>query len=462
MGNKLYVDSNTNTLENLLKFDISNLANDIKDQLSHQSLKVWRFHTDNDIKISQPILLPNIKEDHFLLSSYEVYLILLIYKDEIMEHCAFPTNLWSVIESSSNMTPRGLLKYAYSSNPKSENLESFSLSNRGFIDSEYKYFIFIWNGKNSSAELRSEAMMSGFSLDNKLSDPSILPYLYNGYYIQEDKIVKGNILNLNSIINNTIEHMDEDQPSANAFLNYHETVYLLQWLYPMKNEEKDEEMENEEKEDMEVDDDSYIDENDTSSLGEEDNCKKKTGFNLQLGKLNLGGMTTSRLNNDVKVPSLNIRSQVVRLDDETVTNRHRQSIDKEEKMDNLPCATLRKASDRLIKENPMGLKLNLLRKNEEDVNNDDDLMDSERKQILMNYYDNNASEILDGFLYLSSYKVAMNEDIIKNLNITHIVNAATDKCQNHFEESVKYLNYNLKDHSMEVCYYNIEYRMYFL
>jgi hypothetical protein len=356
-----------------------------------------------------------------------------------MEPSAFPTNLWSIIESSSNMTPRGLLKYAYSSNPTPENLESFSLSSRGFSDSEYKYFIFIWNGKNSSADLRSDAMMTAFNLDKKLTNPLMLPYLYNGYYIQEDKLVKGNILNLNDIINNTIEHMTEDEPSVETISNYHETLYLLQWLYPMK--EKTEEH-NEEEDD---DDDSY-NENDTSSLGEEDNTKQnKTGFNLQLGKLNLSGVT-SRINaSDLKVPSLNIRSQFKRLDDETVTNRHMQSIDDEERLDNLPCSTLRKASDRLIKDNPMVFKLNFPKKEE-----DDDLMDSERKQMLMNFYDNNASEIIENFLYLSSYKVAIKENIINNLNITHIINAATDKCQNHYEDKIEYLNYNLKDYSMEV------------
>lgn len=425
MGNKLYVDSKINTLDQIFKFNTDNLTNDIKEtNTNHQNLKVWRFYEDNDNNITIPILLPNIKEDHFLLSSHEVYIILLIYKDEILEPSSFPTNLWSIIESSSNMTPRGLLKYAYSSTP--ENLESFSLSNRA--DSEYKYFIFIWNGKNSSANLKSEAMMNAFYLDKKLSNQSILPYLYNGYYIQDNILVKMDILSLNSIINNTIEHMTEDQSIDETFINYHETVYLLQWLYPIKNEDK----ESSHGDYMSIDED----ENDTSSLGEEeeDNKPIKTGFNLELGKLNLGAMT-SRINTDhLKVPSLSIIGHVKRLDDETVTNRHRQSIDEEEKLDNLPCTTLRKASDRIIKDNPI----------------DYDYMNSERKQIVMSYYDNNASEIIDNFLYLSSYKVAMNEDIINNLNITHIVNAATDKCQNHFEDEIDYLNYNLKDHSMEV------------
>ena len=169
MGNKLYVDSQTNTLDNMLKFDISSLANDVKDELSHQNLKVWRFYTDNDKKISQPILLPNIKEDHFLLSSYEVYLILLIYKDEIMEHCAFPTNLWSVIESSSNMTPRGLLKYAYSSNPKSENLESLGIRSAFTIR-------FVSTYSTSSFRLSSRAKFSKDPLTEGLISIRTAPF----------------------------------------------------------------------------------------------------------------------------------------------------------------------------------------------------------------------------------------------------------------------------------------------
>jgi hypothetical protein len=526
MGNKLYVDANVSNINEIINFDIHNLKGDIISTNNYHNLKVWQFYENDDEKIQcKPVNMPSIKEDRFLLSSLEVYIILLVYKEEIAETASFPSSLWGIVESSSNMTPRGL-KYAFStSDNNSQNLESYLLSKRDFKDSEYKYVLFIWNGKSSSALLKSEALMRAFDLDKKLSDPTILPYLYSGYYITGDKINAGKTLNLNAIINNTIEHFSEEvplTPSAETFLNYHETVYLLQWLYPINDEKRNStekkvlfqkfnstflskgksdyykcfvNLDSDMKDippinkDEALKEDSYED-NDTSSLNDEelvtrnDNRTTTTsikGFSLGLGNLKKenSGVNNNNAPEDNKVPKLNMSIQQRFLSDEAVTTRNRQNIQEEEKFDNLPPQTIIRASDELISRNLLGLRINnrgaqqredsrqniqendnsndeevdeISRNNQsqEEEEENDYLQESERKEVLMDYYNKNISIIIEGFLYLSGYNVAQNKDIIDANRITHIINAASDVCQNHFEEKCKYLNYNLKDHSSEV------------
>jgi hypothetical protein len=536
MGNKLYIDSNVSNITDLLNFDLHNLQGNITTTDNYNNLKIWQFYETDDEKLqSRPVHMPSIKEEKFLLSNQEVYIILLVYKEEISEMSAFPSSLWGIVESSSNMTPRGL-KYAFStSNEKAQNLESYLLSKRNFKDSEYKYLLFIWNGKNSSALLKSEALMRAFDLDKKLSDPSILPYLYSGHYISDNKLLKGTTTNLNAIINNTIEHVSDVPltPSTETFMNTYETVYLLQWLYPINDIKQPEKNKSEKsinnllfnkfnkaflndsktdyfkgfvaletdvvvgltkkdsapidsKAEEDAKDDSYED-NDTSSLVDEDIVPQRTdakqpsiksGFNLGLGNLenlkkdgNLNNNNKITTKEEPKVPRLSMSIQQRFVNEETITSRIRQNIEEEEKMDNVPPQTIKKVSDE-VSRNRLGLRINVNKQKEEpkyvatdlfeddseissnskrsEESEDDYVQESERKEVLMDFYNKNISIIIDGFLYLSGYNVAKNKDIIDANRITHIVNAATDVCQNHFEEKIKYINYNLKDHSSEV------------
>ena len=97
----------------------------------------------------------------------------------------FPTGLWGIIESSSNITPRSLLYAFHANNNDNQNLESFLLSKRDFSDSEFKYMLFIWNGKSSSALLRSYTLMKAFDLDKALSS-QLVPFIYFGYSIGKE------------------------------------------------------------------------------------------------------------------------------------------------------------------------------------------------------------------------------------------------------------------------------------
>ena len=217
MGNKICVDKKPSPIDNLISFnpeslkqsEISNLSKQIKtNNNSYQHLNMWclcennvsnqsspgyinknneeqiksqndneqiknelngNFVNDEQKIIITPVELANIYKNHFLLDSHNGYILLLIFKKDgelDIENSPFPTGLWGIIESSSNMTPRGLL-FAFPENQKSQNLESFLLSKRELNDSEFKYMIFIWNGKKSTAFLRSISLMKAFvSADN--------------------------------------------------------------------------------------------------------------------------------------------------------------------------------------------------------------------------------------------------------------------------------------------------------
>ena len=270
MGNKICVDKKPSPIENIISFnpeilqpsEISDLSEQInKNQTSYQHLNMWclseispntQINPDSNPELNNkiieeepkisitPVELANIHKNHFLLDSQNVYILLLIFKkggETDIENSPFPTGFWGVIESSSNMTPRGLL-FAFPAKQTSQNLESFLLSKRELNDSEFKFMLFIWNGKKSTAFLRSISLMKAFDLDKALMNINLVHYIYAGYYFNENnKTPPTNIgcIHLGDIINNTIENSeDTSNPSTDKINNLHETVYLFKLLYPNK------------------------------------------------------------------------------------------------------------------------------------------------------------------------------------------------------------------------------------
>ena len=270
MGNKICVDKKPSPIENIISFnpeilqqsEISDLSEQInKNSTSYQHLNMWclseiiqnnqnNSDTNSDLNkkiieekqkiLITPVELANIHKNHFLLDSQNVYILLLIFKkgaETDIENSPFPTGFWGIIESSSNMTPRGLL-FAFPAKQTSQNLESFLLSKRELNDSEFKFMLFIWNGKKSTAFLRSISLMKAFDLDKALMNNSLVHYIYAGYYFNENtKTPPTNtgVIHLGDIINNTIENSeDTSNPSTDKINNLHETVYLFKLLYPNK------------------------------------------------------------------------------------------------------------------------------------------------------------------------------------------------------------------------------------
>ena len=270
MGNKICVDKKPSPIDNITSFnpeilqqsEISDLSEQLnKNSTSYQHLNMWCLseiiqnnqnnsdaNSDLNKKIIEekqkilitPVELANIHKNHFLLDSQNVYILLLIFKkggETDIENSPFPTGFWGIIESSSNMTPRGLL-FAFPAKQTSQNLESFLLSKRELNDSEFKFMLFIWNGKKSTAFLRSISLMKAFDLDKALMNNSLVHYIYAGYYFNENaKTPPSNtgVIHLGDIINNTIENSeDTSNPSTDKINNLHETVYLFKLLYPNK------------------------------------------------------------------------------------------------------------------------------------------------------------------------------------------------------------------------------------
>ena len=283
MGNKICVDKKPSPIENIISFNPDNLQkselSELSEQInknknSYQHLNMWclseifgekqdNIDSNNNNPNNQeskqsnnqknnniieeepkilitPVELANIHKNHFLLDSQNVYILLLIFKkggETDIENSPFPTGFWGIIESSSNMTPRGLL-FAFPAKQASQNLESFLLSKRELNDSEFKFMLFIWNGKKSTAFLRSISLMKAFDLDKALMNTSLVHYIYEGYYFNENsKISTSNsgCIHLGDIINNTIENSeDTSNPSTDKINNLHETVYLFKLLYPNK------------------------------------------------------------------------------------------------------------------------------------------------------------------------------------------------------------------------------------
>jgi len=60
-------------------------------------------------------------------------------------------------------------------------------------------------------------------------------------------------------------------------------------------------------------------------------------------------------------------------------------------------------------------------------------------------YGHTVSTIIDDHLYLSDMHTAVDQDILKLLNITHIVNASNGAIPNKFPESISYMNIDIED-----------------
>ena len=274
MGNKIFVDKFPNSIESIIKHtnikeeEISKLIDHNKILLSsYQKLNFWSLsenqNSNQKILLSNPIDLSNISTKK-ILESHNVYIILLIYKkdtENMIENSPFPTGLWGIIESSSsNMTPRGLL-YAFpannnnsnsntlnnnniNNNNNSQNLETFLLSKRELNDSEFKYMLFIWNGKQSSAYLRSIALMKAFDLDKSLNSEIMVKLIYSGIEFKENEIKISECVKIGEMINDIKNSSERSGPSSEKINNLHETVYLFKWLYPIEKKEKKSEKKN--------------------------------------------------------------------------------------------------------------------------------------------------------------------------------------------------------------------------
>jgi len=96
-------------------------------------------------------------------------------------------------------------------------------------------------------------------------------------------------------------------------------------------------------------------------------------------------------------------------------------------------------------------ELQAFKVNPDQLNDEDfDFKGTSRKEYENEFYKRICSEIIDGFMWLGSDLVARDEQMLKTIGITHVVNCAADYSENYLQDKgVKYKSYHLKDHVRE-------------
>ena len=169
--------------------------------------------------------------------------------------------------------------------------------------------------------------------------------------------------------------------------------------------------------------------------------------------LNLNTVKPSHISIPENIPKLMVSLQHTPIDNNTMSKRSKKKSEEEESLNDIPESTLIQTSEKILNSGDE-IDINAL-------NEDYNLKDSDRNQIINDYYSKYLSEIIPNFLYLSSYNAAKNNELLNKNGITHIINCAADFCANVYENEYNYLSFYLKDHVMEniecVFYESIQY-----
>lgn len=69
---------------------------------------------------------------------------------------------------------------------------------------KYKYMLFVWNGKNSGASVKSQTLTKGYALDEYLQQAkdSGLNVLFSGGVVKNKKLQRGNIYMFEDVLDN--------------------------------------------------------------------------------------------------------------------------------------------------------------------------------------------------------------------------------------------------------------------
>ncbi len=536
MGSTVSIDKHVSNLDELLEFAPGYFAglqfeNKIPEGLT-QHLKIWKFYEDHkkvDMIKTLPIPLVSLQNSGFLFSSEEAYLILLIYKTEFegiplivmqrIDKCElvnFPHSLCGVVESVSNLTPRGLLSTFSSTNESVaepspvmegsskfvENLESFIISRRQDKDTKYKYMLFLWNGKNSSNLVKALAITKGYELDTLIhsaKDP-LLHILFSGGVIRHKKLQRGSVL----LFGDMVSAAPSDEPKLTGIKKARETVYLLQWWLPQqvgkatsetekKNalkyprfthtvlaaaskgkdyfarfddlEDGDEEISDDRK--VVLAEDTIVDENAgrgrVKTVPEKEENKKepaKPPAKREMPKL------TFAMHMQKQSPSEREDIKEAKRPDPA-----EDKGDEEAKLskDDDPVQPLQAPVqiEQVPQKKGLALPVGVLKTREDEAQelkripqakwDPANARDTNIREIGNEMFTNQCTEIIKDFLYMGSDQVAQNKELLASRKITHIVNCAADYSDNYFPTEFKYKSYYLKDtvqENIECCFYD--------
>jgi len=258
MGQRISIDKHVSSLDDILEISSSyysrvKFETQIPDSIT-QHLKIWKFteSTSETVRCS-PVPLFSLPKHKFTLSSSECYLVIMIYRpsdkgDDSMKK-DFPASLWKLMESTSNMTPRGLNSLVASNDQNvcltpSTTLDSFLLSESSSksntTDKEgFKYTLYVWNGKSASPVVKAYALAKGYEFESYLQagKEPLLQVLFSGGVIRNNKLQKGSVHALDD--RTTVPAGDEERntPSGRQLKDTKEQVQLLKWLLNNKFEE---------------------------------------------------------------------------------------------------------------------------------------------------------------------------------------------------------------------------------
>lgn len=194
--------------------------------------------------VTDVVPLHNLEQTGFYFSSVEAYLVLLVYRantKENVEVVSFPHSLWGLVESTENLTPRGLASSISADCAPVQSLDSFLLSKRENKETSksrnFKYMLFVWNGREANALLKASALTRGFELDTLLnkSGDSVLSFIFNGGVVRGTRLQRGRVLIFDHA---SSEHKNDEQndnpntPETERVIKTFETVYLFQWMVP--------------------------------------------------------------------------------------------------------------------------------------------------------------------------------------------------------------------------------------
>ena len=99
--------------------------------------------------------------------------------------------------------------------------------------------LFVWNGKQASATIKSQTLTKGYALDKYLDEAkdSGLNVLFSGGVVKNKKLQRGNIFEFQDVLDKSKKSASKSKspppnPSTSQIIQTYETVYLLKWLFP--------------------------------------------------------------------------------------------------------------------------------------------------------------------------------------------------------------------------------------
>ena len=391
MGSQISIDKQFTNLDELTGPNSPTFKPCIVSASHSHHLKLWRFYEENGSIQSKPV---NLTEPQSFKSK-ECYLVLLIYKrDSESKFVEYPHTMWAMLETLSNLTPRGLENIFTSDD--SGILDTILLSKREIQENEMHYMLFVWNGRSAGALLKAFTLTKGFELDKTLvrGKSLMLQSLFMGVQIINKKPAQGETLTLDSAFK--CDKNIAKRPDC--------PVFLLQWLWP---------------------------ENPAPSPASKPLFPRFKDAFLKSSE----PATFVQVQEEKPIPKLNIVLK--------------EKPDLKPKFSNLALSGLKTREQERV-------QLQNLSKNELDLLDENfDVRETNRKDLKLQYYSEIISE-LDPGLYVSSDIIARDFKKLKESGVTHVINCAANVCRNYYPEDFEYLHFFLKDsknESIECVFY---------